>query len=359
MSLNIKSNFPQTENFTYLNTAASGLLSKTVLDFKLKDLQRFYQHGSGYLVDEHDILQRTRAKISKIFNANTERIGMTPNFSLAYNAILDSLPSDSSFLCLEDDYFSVVMPIKSRGFQHHSLPITADVESDIYDYVSRHKPDVLALSSVQYLSGIKIDTAFFSRLKQDFPRLKIFVDATQYLGTEKFDFKQSGIDLLISSCYKWINAGFGNALVLISEELFQALSPKQVGSNSYVDKVNLTQSPMGFLEPGHYDLNAIGALDTALGFHYNNIGIETIETQIKTVSEKAFDELKDFGLLEDKVLARTSHSSIFMLNISQDKFEDFQHANIILSKRGQGLRISFHYYNTFDDLERLIEVLKA
>jgi len=359
MSLNIKSNFPQTQNLTYLNTAACGLLSKTVLNFKQKDLQRYYHHGSGYLADEHEILQRTRAKISKIFNADVERIGMTPNFSLAYNAVLDSLPSKSRFLCLEDDYFSVVMPIKSRGFQHHSLPITAEVESDIYDYVSRHKPDVLALSSVQYLSGIKISYDFFSKLKQDFPQLKILVDATQHLGTEKFDFKQSGIDLLISSCYKWLNAGFGNAIVLISDDLYRSLSPQQVGSNSYVDKVNLKQSPMGFLEPGHYDLNTIGALKTALDFHYNTIGIETIETQIKSISEKAIGELKDLGLLEEKVMRRKSHSGIFMLNISQDKFEYFQHANIILSKRGQGLRISFHYYNTFDDLERLISVLKA
>lgn len=358
MSLNIKSIFPVVENCTYLNTAASGLLSKPVLDFKQQDLQNFYEKGSGYLADEHEILHRTKTKISKIFNADVERIGITPNFSLAYNAVLDGLPPESSFLCIDEDYFSVIMPIKSRGFQHHSLPLTAEIEENIYQYIKSYKPDILAISIVQYLSGIKINIEFFAQLKQDFPDLKILVDATQYLGTEAFDFKESGIDLLISSCYKWLNAGFGNAIALISEQLYQDLKPKQVGSNSYADKDNLIQSSMGFLEPGHYDLSTVGALDVALDFHYKTIGIKTIESKVKTISKKAFSELEKLGLLEDKVIRRKSHSSIFMLNLSQDKFEDFERAKIILSKRGQGLRISFHYFNTFDDIEGLIQVLK-
>jgi selenocysteine lyase/cysteine desulfurase len=351
--------FPLTKNVTYLNTAASGLLSKPVLDFKLKDLREFHDKGSGYLANENEILQRTKAKISKIYNADVERIGITPNFSLAFNSVLDGLPKTSRFLCLKEDYFSVVMPIRTRGFQYDSLPISAQVENDIYEHISKHHPDVLAISIVQYLSGIKISINFLAKLKQDFPQLKILVDATQYLGTEIFDFKNSGIDLLISSCYKWLNAGFGNAITLLSDELYQSLSPIQVGANSYYDKVNLKQNPMGFLEPGHYDLNTIGALETALDFHYNEIGIIEIESQIRSISEKAFKELSDLGLLDKMVMQRKSHSNIFMLNVSQDRFEDFQNAEIILSKRGQGLRISFHYFNTFDDLERLIAFLKV
>lgn len=357
--MTFESFFPLINHCTYLNTAASGLLPKPVFDFKLKDLQKFYDQGSGYLADEHEIIYRTKSKLSRIFNAKIDRIGLTPNFSLAYNAVLDGFSKESRFLCLEEDYLSVIMPIKTRGFQHDTLPISAEIEDDIYKYISKHNPDVLALSIVQYLSGLKIKVDFFKQLKLDFPDLKILVDATQYLGTEHFDFKTSGIDLLISSCYKWLSAGYGNAVTLISDDLYDILSPKQVGSNSYEDKANFKQSPMGFLEPGHYDLNTIGALEIALDFHYHSVGLEIIEKQIKSISEKAFEELKNLNLLDDRVKQRPFHSNIFMLNISQNKFEDFEKAGIILSKRGQGLRISFHYFNTFDDLERLIEVLKA
>ncbi len=356
--MNVKSFFPITEKVTYLNTAASGLLSTEVLDEKQKDLNEFYMKGSAYLDKEHDLVGATKNKIAKIFNARADRIAITPNYSLAYNAILDALPENQNILCLDEDYFSVVMPIKIKGLRHHSIPINHDIENHIYDAVSKHKIDVLSLSIVQYLSGIKINVEFFKQLKKDFPALKILVDATQYLGSEAFDFKNSGIDVLISSCYKWLNAGYGNAITLMSEELYHELKPKQIGANSYSDKVNLKVSPMGYFEPGHYDLNSIAGLKKALEFHYDLIGIKAIENQIRSLSKSAHQELGALDLIDEQVKLRPNHSGIFMLNVNQERFEDFINAKIILSKRGQGLRISFNYFNTFDDLECLIDFLK-
>jgi selenocysteine lyase/cysteine desulfurase len=358
MQMNVKSFFPLTKHQTYLNTAASGLLPKPVFEEKQKDLNEFYEKGSGYLDKENQLISQTKEKIARIFNANDSRIAITPNFSLAYNAVLDALPETSVYLCLDEDYFSVVMPIKQKGLKYHSLPISHNVEEVIYDFVSKNHIDVLSLSMVQYLSGIKVNVEFFRQLKKDFPQLKILVDATQYLGTEAFDFEDSGIDLLISSCYKWLNAGYGNAITLMSETLYQEISPKQIGANSYFDKVDLKVSPMGYFEPGHYDLNSIVGLGRALEFHYEQIGIESIEKQICSLSVKAFEQLKSMDLIEEKVKHRGSHSGIFMLKVDQERFDEFKKAKIILSKRGQGLRISFNYFNTFDDLEQLIDFLK-
>ncbi len=357
--MNVKSFFPVTEHQIYLNTAASGLLPKPVLDEKQKDLYEFYEKGSGYLDKENSLVKQTKEKIAENFNAKANRVAITPNFSLAYNAVLDALPKGFTYLCLDEDYFSVVMPIKLKGFKYHSIPIGQDIESKIFDFISKHKINVLSISIVQYLSGIKISVDFFKQLKIDFPELKILVDATQYLGTEAFDFKNSGIDLLISSCYKWLNAGYGNAITLISDELYEELNPKQIGANSYYDKTDLKVSSMGYFEPGHYDLNSIIGLDKALDFHYKSLGIKNIQKQIQHLSLKALEALKDLNLIDEKVYQRESHSSIFMLKIDQAKYGDFKKANIIVSKRGQGLRISFNYFNTFDDLERLINFLKA
>lgn len=357
--MNIKSFFPLTENQIYLNTAASGLLPKPVYEFKLKDKERFFENGSGYLKKEDEIIEVTKAKISKIFNVKKDRVGLTPNFSLAYNAVLDSMPRSLKFLCLDEDYLSVTMPIKLKGFTYNSIPISADLEDQIYKHILKYDIDVLALSIVQYLNGIKLNLEFFKQLKSDFPNLKIMVDATQYLGVESFSFDTSGIDFLASSCYKWLSAGFGNAISMFSESFFQDLSFKQAGSNSFADKAKLEMKPMGFLEPGHYDLNTVGALCEALDFHYNTIGIKYIQQQIKSISENAFSHLASMGLIEQNVVERNAHSNIFMLKIKQEKFTEFEKAKIILSKRGDGLRISFNYFNTFDDLEHLIAFLKA
>lgn len=39
-------------------------------------------------------------------------------------------------------------------------------------------------------------------------------------------------------------------------------------------------------------------------------------------------------------------------------FEKLKANNIICSPRGGGIRVSFHYYNSIEDLERLMEVMK-
>lgn len=356
--MNIKSIFPQTQNKIYLNTPACGLISKKVKDQKIHDIQLFFDVGSGLMNHEDDIVYQTKHKIAGIFNAEIDKIGITPNFSLAFNSILDAMDYSATFLCLDEEYPSVVLPIQKRGFQYKSIPITAEIEKDICQNLRKHKPDVLALSKTQYLSGIHLETSFFQELKKDFPELKILVDATQYLGVEKFDFKNSGIDLLISSGYKWLNAGLGIAVVMMSDALYDVLDSKQVGSNSIKDKAKLSLKPTGFLEPGHYDLLPVKSLQTALDVHYDDIGMAWISPHLKKLSEQAFEAFKSRNLIHENVSKRKQHSSIFNLNISQDKFQDFEEANIILSKRGQGLRIGFHYHNTIDDLNHFLDVLK-
>ena len=355
--MNTKTIFPQTKNQIYLNTAACGLISQKVSEQKQRDTQLFFEQASIFLKDEDDVVLQTKLKIAKIFNADVERIGITPNFSLAFNSVLDALDKSTNFLVLDGDYPSVLLPINQRGFPIKSIPITSDVENDIYQNVKKHKPDVLALSKTQFLNGIHLETSFFQELKKDFPNLKILVDATQYLGVEEFNFKNSGMDLLISSGYKWLNAGLGNAIVMISEALYEELRPKQVGSNSVKDKTKKTFKSMGFLEPGHYDMLTIKSLQTALTLHYEEIGIDKISQHHKNLALVAFEAFKSRKLLDEEVSKRKLHSSIFNLNISQGRFQDFENANIILSKRGQGLRVSFHYHNTIDDLKRFLDFL--
>lgn len=356
--MNTKTIFPQTQNITYLNTAACGLLSKDVLQQKQKDNEAFFNQGSAFLKDENEIVARTKDKIASIFNVNSSFVGITPNFSLAFNAVLDGIKKSTSFLYLKEDYPSLRLPLERRGFQCDSIHITRRVEEDIYEYIEANTPDFFAVSKVQYLNGIHLETDFFKTLKKDFPSLKILVDGTQYLGTEQFDFKNSGIDLLISSGYKWLNAGLGNSITMVSEALHKELKSEQIGANSLKDKSQEVSKSMGFLEPGHYDLIAIKSLETALDLHYNKIGITAIENHLQQLSGKAFDAFKAHRLLDEVARKRLQHSTIFSLNINQEKIQAFEDANIQFSLRGGGLRVSFHYHNDEDDLKRLLNLVK-
>ncbi|NBC58007.1 MAG: aminotransferase class V-fold PLP-dependent enzyme [Bacteroidetes bacterium] len=355
--MNTKVIFPQTQNLTYLNTAACGLLSKNVLHQKQEDIKAFYHQGKAFLEDEDEIVSRTKAKVANIFNVDQNKVAITPNFSLAFNTVLDTLDKSASFLFLEEDYPSIRLPIKTRSFPYKTIHITQNIEDDIHKHIANYKPNFLALSQTQYLNGVHLKTKFFQNLKNDFPHLKILVDGTQYLGVEDFDFKNSGIDLMIASGYKWLNAGLGNCIVMLSEDLYKALKPQQIGANSLIDKSQEASKPMGFLEPGHYDLIAIKSLETALDLHYDTVGILNIQNHLKHLSQIAFEAFNTHKLLDEVVVKRPQHSTIFNLNISQDRFQDFENANIKLSIRGHGLRVSFHYHNSKADIDRILTLV--
>ena len=103
----------------------------------------------------------------------------------------------------------------------------------------------------------------------------------------------------------------------------------------------------------------IKSLQAALNLHYDKLVLIGFLNITKIFPCKPFEAFKSRKLLDDKVSKRRQHSSIFNLNISQDKFQDFEKANIILSKRGEGLRIGFHYHNTIDDLEHFLDFIRT
>ena len=58
------------------------------------------------------------------------------------------------------------------------------------------------------------------------------------------------------------------------------------------------------------------------------------------------------------VLKRPNHSSIFNIKGGKLLFKFLQNKDIRCVIRGKGVRVSFHFYNTDEDLKKLISALK-
>ena len=65
------------------------------------------------------------------------------------------------------------------------------------------------------------------------------------------------------------------------------------------------------------------------------------------------------GLIDDFIAARKEHSSIFNLKLSSTDYYNLREAGVISSLRGDGVRVSFHFYNSTRDLDRLLQLLDA
>jgi selenocysteine lyase/cysteine desulfurase len=354
---NFKKHFPLLEQYTYLNTAASGLMSENLLEFRHEHDLDFLIGGSLFRDKRDPLFLKVRKSVGDLFGCAPNLVALTPNFSFGFNTLLETIDHSKKILLLKNDYPSVNWAVESRGFKVCHAEIDENLEENIAEVVAREKPDIFAFSLVQYINGIKIDPDFLLKLKNDNPNLLFFADGTQYCGTERFDFEASALDVLGASAYKWLNAGYGNGFFLFKEHMQQEIAPASLEVKALQGRNKPHQgSFIGKFEPGHLDTLNFGSLKTAIDL-LKQADIDETEARIKDLAALAKARLAEKEMLEPAVLNRKLHSSIFNIKGDDKLFQKLRSNRIICSQRGEGIRLSFHYFNTEEDLEHLLKQL--
>lgn len=355
---NFKKQFPVLSQYTYLNTAASGLLPEVVMEWRQEHDLDLLISGSILKEKQGELLTQVREAVGRFFHCPSNHVALTPNFSYGFNTLMEGVEKGKKVLLLNNDYPSVNWAVESREFEVCFAEIDENLEQNILKVVQTERPDIFAFSLVQWINGIKLEPKFLKELKERFPNLLLFGDGTQYCGTEAFDFQASALDVLGASTYKWMNAGYGNAFFLFKEHMEEKILPKSLGFNSLQGKYKPHEgSLIGKFEPGHQDTLNFGSLKVAIEL-IEKIGIGNIEKQVSLLASEAKMAFEERGLLESSVVKRKLHSSIFNLKGDEALFRKLRRNNILCSQRGEGIRVSFHYFNSEEDLGKLLKALK-
>lgn len=355
----IKNHFPALNNCTYLNTAANGLVPKPVFDWRRQHDLDLMNNACNFRQNHKEHIEHSRSVVSQFIGASELETALIPNFSFGINSILEGLPKGQKVLLLNNDYPSINWPVEMRDFDVCYADIDENLEENIQEAVNRHRPDVFMFSIVQWLSGIKISLEFLKQLKSYHPNLLLIGDGTQYIGTENFNLAENAIDVLGSSGYKWLNAGFGNGFVAVKTSARERIFLQTIGFNSAetFESSALETAFMKHFEPGHQDTLNYGSLAQAIQFT-EKLGREKLYKNTAFLSAMAKEKFAERGLLTNSTLLRENHSSIFNLKGDSDMFKKLSKNNIMCSPRGGGIRVSFHYYNTEEDLNKLLDILK-
>ena len=358
--LKYRSLFPALSDCIYADTAAAGPLSDPLLQWRREQDLKLQRSASARWSAQTNILRDTRTLLGKFFNAEVSGIALVPNFSLGLNLLLENQDIRQSVLLIQEDYPSLNWPFEGRGFDIHYIKTSVDIEKQISDEVDKKNIDILALSLVQWLDGLKISLDFLRRLKQQYPSLLIIADGTQYCGAFDLDFRSSGIDVLGASGYKWLLGGYGNGFMLVSSECHSRFPIKSAGFNSAEGELTGIKN-ISFckqLEPGHLDSLNFGSLKYAIEM-LRDIGMDRVEAYNRKLSAKAINAFGTMGLLSDAVIHRDDHGCIFRLFVSRSVFDHLLANKVRCSWRADGLRLSFHFYNTEEEIDRIVEIVKT
>lgn len=336
--------FPPLKNTAYFNTAYVGLMPKALLQFRQAEDERYFLEGDQYKLNAYATLDAKTEHVARFFGATTSETLLVSNFSDAIRFILSFLPANMRFLTLEEDYPSLTNAILEKGFEVVQISISERVEKNIAEALEKESIDVLALSLVQYISGLEIDQEFLHSIKQKYPNLLIIGDGTQFLGTAPFSFAHSPFDVLAASGYKWLMAGFGNGVLFFSEQFSHKINKNysQIQEHYYV---------------GHFNLLATASLDKAISIIKERGFAESIVRKEK-LTRSLKESLHELGILPPWITQRKTHSSIFTLPNKNNLYERMIQNKINVSLRGGQIRISLHFYNSQKDVDYITNFLK-
>jgi len=89
-------------------------------------------------------------------------------------------------------------------------------------------------------------------------------------------------------------------------------------------------------------------------------GIDMIEKRILRLTDRLIDGVKDLGLKLQTPEEPECRSGIvnFKIDKPQEVAEKLKSKRIVISARSHGIRVSPHFYNSKEEIDRLVEEIK-
>jgi len=345
----------------YLNTASCGLLSEESVEAANILYKGMLTNASNAVEPLRDHgLERIRDKIATFIETPSSQVALIPNFSWGLNAIIQSLRGDEKILLYNNDYPSLTAPFKINGFDISWIRDKDGFKIDIDELkeeLLKNRINILAISHVQWLTGFKIDIEDLGRFCKEHDIIFI-LDATQSLGAVSIQPSKQNIDVLISSNYKWMNAGFGTGIIYVAESFMNKYPPVVGGSNSYVlqNDVSTYDSSVKNFEPGHINMHGLIVLEKSIEYKLYKT-ITNIEAHNKHLIQIILDNIHTSLILGPADLK--FRSSIVMIKDSGNLFEYITRNGIVAIKRGDNIRISVHHYNTEREVYQFVNLVNA
>jgi cysteine desulfurase/selenocysteine lyase len=366
----IREQFPITKNKVFLNHAAQSPLPKPVADA----VRRFADDFSNFGTTSIEWNDGGKPFFAKLIQAKPEEIAFVENTSVGLNIAANVLqyPRSSKVVTTDLEYPSVVYPWlrKSLGVKVHYVKsvdgkiLLEDVERAVDD-----KTVAVAVSHVEYVNGFRHDLRALSEIAHEHGAYLI-VDAIQSAGAMQIDVKKDDVDFLTTACYKWLLSPPGAGYLYVKGELIENFEPPFIGWASVKQEVfdtvdfwdiwnlRLSETASRF-EVGSPSFISLTGAAEALKILLN-VGIESIEKRILQLTDHLIESVKSLGLKLQTPEEPQHRSGIvnFKIDKLKEVAESLNHRGIIVSARAHGLRVSPHFYNTQEEIDKFTEEIK-
>jgi len=322
-------------------------------------------------------LEGARNEAASLLGARPEEVAVLSSATQGISSFAWSLDlkSGANVVSTDADFPSVVYPwmrlsqekaLEVRLAKNHDGIVD---EGELEKLVNNHTA-AISISHVEFGTGQRFDLRWLSELAHSHGALLI-VDATQSAGLIPIDVSKDGVDALVVSGYKGLLGPFGAAIFYLRRELVQELTPPQAGWRSTEAPYDLDTTELSFARDArkfeYSTMSYASAVGLAESMRYlERIGWKAVTEHVLALTEGFIEMIrKNRRLPEATALTpedESRHASIASFRFKrQDQSlvaAELVKRDVIVSQRFNGVRFSFHAYNSEHDLLRANQALE-
>lgn len=331
-----------------------------------------FQHTNWF-----DKLESVRETLADFIHAQKHEIALMRNTADAISMIASGIDwkAGDRVVIPASEYPSNVYPWMDARDRHgvelvmveektSSDGVVRVEEDDLIYACEHHRTKLLAVSHVQWASGQRMNLTKLGAYCND-KGILFAVDAIQSLGVAPVDVQQAHIDFLFSGGHKWLMAPPSSGLLYCRQELIERIVSPVVGALSVINpmkwEINFVRSPDAMrFETGTHAFAALLGLESSVKV-LRSVGIDAINAQVKSLGDQfaAGAKAKGYTVVTDRsgevggAVCFTSpkfKSNELVKQLREEK-------KIEIAARSGRLRFSPHFYNTNEQVDRLIAAL--
>lgn len=354
-------------NGTYLNNGTYGPSPRLVLDTVIEHMT-----GVESVFDNKGVnVKSIKENIAGFFRCDSGEIAITRNTTDGMSMVAAGLDlkAGDEILSTDQEHPGGICCWRLKAKRHNlnikqvKIPMPPKSKDEILNIINNNisgKTKVISISSITFSTGLVFPVKEISKLAHD-KDIIVVVDGAHTPGMFDFNIKEMGCDFMATSSHKWLCAPQGTGILYLKDSMQDRLWTTIASSGWNNKKIRSAR----FDNFGTRNTSVIAGLGKAVEFQ-QTIGRNLIGSRIREMISYFKKNLNEIPGLTMKTSSSSDLSGgVASFEIKGKKSGDVY--GLLANKKNirvrnvpefNSIRVSTHIYNSYDDINLCLELLK-
>jgi selenocysteine lyase/cysteine desulfurase len=364
----LRNEFPSLETWSHFDIARKAPLPRCVEQSMAAYMNDIYETGGEVAFSEKEI-EHARETLAQLVGVSPKTLAFIKNTSEGLNIAalgMDLEPGDK-VLITEFEHSACVLPYRrlaGKGIEVEVVKardgrVSAEAVLERVDSKTR----AVAVSWVAYGNGYRIDVPALTKVCRDKGVFTV-IDGIQAVGVLATPIEELGADFVVAGGHKALLSHIGSGIFYCRQDLIPKIEPAYVARFSFAtddkwqEPLVLAQDAHRF-EYGNPNFLGIWVLRHSAEF-IMGIGLDNIEERVKELTSYFIERADEKGLSLATPRPWEERAGILSFKVSEPETirQKLRENKFIVNvKDGRYLRAATHFYNTEEEIDRLVQLV--